>query len=155
MVGTTVSHYRIVAPAGAGGMGIVYVAEDERLSRKVALKFLPPAFAQDPHARARLLREAQAASALDHPNVAAVYDIDEWNGQLFIAMPYYEGETLRQRIERGSLTIDEAARVAAQIASGLAAAHRAGIAHRDLKPANVMLTRDGQVKILDFGLAKV
>src|SRR5262249_20929095 len=155
MIGTTVSHYRIVATAGAGGMGVVYVTEDDRLNRKVALKFLPPTIAQVPHARARLLREAQAASALDHPHAAAGYDIDEWNGQLLIAMPYYEGETLRQRIERGSLTIDEAARVAAQIASGLAAAHRAGIVHRDLKPANVMLTRDGQVKILDFGLAKV
>ncbi|MGQ0733636.1 MAG: bifunctional serine/threonine-protein kinase/formylglycine-generating enzyme family protein [Acidobacteriota bacterium] len=136
-------------------MGVVYVAEDDRLHRKVALKFLPPAIAQDAPARSRLLREAQAASALDHPNVAAVFDIDEWNGQLFIAMPYYEGETLRERIERGSLDVHEVARIAAQIASGLAAAHRVGIVHRDLKPANVILTRDGQVKILDFGLAKV
>jgi dienelactone hydrolase len=155
MIGTTVSHYRVVGSIGAGGMGVVYLAEDERLNRKVALKFLPPAIALDTHARARLLREAQAASSLDHPNVAAVYDIGEWSGQLFIAMPYYEGETLRQRIERGALAVDEAARIAGQIASGLAAAHRAGIVHRDLKPANVILTRDGQGKILDFGLAKV
>jgi dienelactone hydrolase len=154
MIGTTVSHYRILDSIGAGGMGVVYLAEDERLNRKVALKFLPPTTAQDAHARARLLREAQAASALDHPNVATVYDVGEWNGQLFIAMPFYDGETLRQRIERGALTAGEAARIAGQIASGLAAAHHAGIVHRDLKPANVMLTRDGQVKIVDFGLAK-
>jgi formylglycine-generating enzyme required for sulfatase activity/dienelactone hydrolase len=155
MIGTTVSHYRILESIGAGGMGVVYLAEDERLHRKVALKFLPPVMAQDAHARARLLREAQAASALDHPNVAMVHDIGEWNGQLFIAMPFYDGETLRRRLERGALTIAEAVRIAGQIASGLAAAHRAGIVHRDLKPANVMLTHDGQVKIVDFGLAKV
>ncbi len=155
MIGTTVSHYRIVGTLGAGGMGVVYLAEDERLNRKVALKFLPPAVAQDASARARLLREAQAASALDHPNVATVYEVGDWNGQLFIAMPHYSGETLRQRIERATLSIDEAARIAGQIASGLAAAHRAGIVHRDLKPANIMLLPDGQVKILDFGLAKV
>ena len=155
MIGTTVSHYRVVGTLGAGGMGVVYLAEDERLNRKVALKFLPPAVAQDAHSRARLLREAQAASALDHPNIATVYEVGDWNDQLFIAMPHYDGETLRQRIERAPLPIDEAARIAGQIAAGLAAAHRAGIVHRDLKPANVMLLRDGQVKILDFGLAKV
>jgi serine/threonine protein kinase len=155
MIGTTISHYRVAANLGAGGMGVVYLAEDERLNRKVALKFLPPAIAQDHEARVRLLREAQAASALDHPNVAAVYDIDEWNGQLFIAMPYYDGETLEQRIGRGPLPIEEAARIAGEIASGLAATHRAGLVHRDLKPANIMCTRSGQVKILDFGLAKV
>jgi dienelactone hydrolase len=155
VIGTTVSHYRILESIGAGGMGVVYLGEDERLHRKVALKFLPPTTAQDVHARARLLREAQAASALDHPNVATVHDVGEWNGQLFIAMPFYDGETLRQRIERGPLTFAEAARIAGQIAAGLAAAHRAGIVHRDLKPANVLLTRDGQVKIVDFGLAKV
>jgi len=155
MVGTSVSHYRILASIGAGGMGVVYLAEDERLHRKVALKFLPAAIAQDAHSRARLLREAQAASALDHPNVATVYDIGEWNGQLFIAMPFYDGETLRQRIEHGPLAIDDAARIAGEIAAGLAAAHAAGIVHRDLKPANVMLTHDGQVRIVDFGLAKV
>ena len=135
-------------------MGIVYVTEDTRLHRKVALKFLPAASALDDHARARFLREAQAASALDHPNVATVYKVGDWDDQLFIAMAYYDGETLRQRITRGPLPIAEAANIAGQIASGLAAAHRAGIVHRDLKPANVMLTQDGQVKILDFGLAK-
>ena len=155
MIGTTVSHYRIVSSIGAGGMGVVYQAEDERLHRKVALKFLPPAVAQDAQARARLMREAQAAGALDHPNIATVYEVGDWNGQLFIAMPFYDGETLRQRIERGPIAPGEAARIAGQIAAGLAAAHRAGIVHRDLKPANVMLTRDGQVKIVDLGLAKV
>jgi eukaryotic-like serine/threonine-protein kinase len=155
MIGSSVSHYRILASIGAGGMGVVYLAEDERLHRKVALKFLPPAIAQDAHARARLLREAQAASALDHPNVATVYDIGEWNGQLFIAMPFYDGETLRQRIERGPLRVGDAARIAGHIAAGLAAAHAAGIVYRDLKPANVMLTHDDRVRIVDFGLAKV
>jgi formylglycine-generating enzyme required for sulfatase activity/dienelactone hydrolase len=154
VIGTTVSHYRILESLGIGGMGVVYLAEDVRLRRRVALKFLTPAAVGDAHARARLLREAQAASALDHPNLASVYDVGEWNDQLFIAMAFYDGETLRQRIERGPLTVQEAARIAGQIAAGLAAAHRAGIVHRDLKPANVMLTRDGQVKIVDFGLAK-
>src|SRR5215471_13633083 len=149
MIGTKISHYHIAASIGAGGMGVVYLAEDERLHRKVALKFLPPAIAQDREARLRLRREAEAASALDHPNVATIYDIDEWNGQLFITMPYYEGETLRQRINRGPIPVEEAARVTVQIASGLAATHRKGLVHRDLKPDNVMLTCDGQVKILD------
>src|SRR5688572_23787459 len=153
--GTRLGPYEIVAPIGAGGMGIVYLAEDTRLHRRVALKFLPPSVALDPHARARFLREAQAASALDHPNIATVYEVGDWNDQLFIAMRYYEGETMRQRIERGPLSIPEAVGAAGQIAAGLAAAHRAGIVHRDLKPANLMVTRDGQVKILDFGLAQV
>ena len=127
MIGTTVSHYRILASIGAGGMGVVYLAEDERLHRKVALKFLPPTMAQDAHARARLLREAQAASALDHPNVATVHDVGEWNGQLFIAMPFYDGETLRSASSaaRSPSATRRASR--RQIASGLAAAHRAGI----------------------------
>ena len=154
MIGSTISHYRILESIGAGAMGIVYLAEDERLNRKVAVKFLPPAVAHDEHARARLLREAQAASALDHPNVSTVYDIGEWEGQLFIAMPFYEGESLRQRMEHGPIRSPRRFASAGQIAAGLAAAHGAGIVHRDLKPANVMLTRGGQVKILDFGLAK-
>src|SRR5688572_20717993 len=155
MIGTTISHYRIVDRAGVGGMGVVYLAEDTRLNRKVALKFLPSAVALDQTARARFLREAQAASALDHPNVATVFEVNDWNDLLYIAMPFYEGETLRERIARGALSIADAAVIAGQIATGLAAAHRAGIVHRDLKPANVMLTRDGQVKILDFGLATI
>jgi eukaryotic-like serine/threonine-protein kinase len=155
MIGTTISHYRIVGSVGAGGMGVVYLAEDTRLNRKVALKFLPPGLSLDPHARARFLHEAQAASALDHPNIATVYEVGDWNDQLFIAMAYYDGETLRQRLAHAPLPIAETVRIIAQVAAGLAAAHRAGIVHRDLKPANVMLARDGQVKILDFGLAKV
>ena len=155
MIGTTVSHYRILGSLGVGGMGIVYLAEDTRLNRKVALKFLQPATAQDLHARARFLREAQAASALDHPNIATIYEIGEWDQQLFIAMAFYEGETLRQRLDRGLPTVPESATVLQQLATGLAAAHHHGIVHRDLKPANVMLTRDGLVKILDFGLAKI
>ena len=154
MIGASVSHYRVLQQLGAGGMGVVYLAEDVRLNRKVALKFLSPD-ARDPHAEARLLREAQAASALDHANIATVYEIGEWNGQLFIAMAAYSGETLRDRIARGSPPISEITSIVAQIADGLAAAHAQGIVHRDLKPANVMITPTGQVKILDFGLAKL
>jgi dienelactone hydrolase/predicted Ser/Thr protein kinase len=155
MVGTTVSHYRVLQLLGAGGMGIVYLADDERLRRKVALKFLPPAVASNSQARARFTREAQAASALDHPNIATIYEIGEWNGQLFIAMAYYEGETLKQRIDRGPMELREVASVLADLGSGLTAAHAAGIVHRDLKPANIILTPAGQAKILDFGLAKL
>jgi serine/threonine protein kinase len=131
MIGRTVTHYRVLREIGAGGMGVVYLAEDTRLQRKVALKFLPPAVALDAQTKARFEREAQAASALDSPHVATVYEIAEWEGQPFIAMAYYEGETLRQRLERGPLPIAEAAMVARQLATGLAAAHAAGIVHRD------------------------
>jgi eukaryotic-like serine/threonine-protein kinase len=155
MVGTTVSHYRVLQHLGAGGMGIVYLAEDERLHRKVALKFLPPAMASDTHARARFTREAQSASALDHPNIATIYEIGEWDGQPFIAMAYYEGETLRQRLARGPLPLKDVAGVLGDVAAGLEAAHTAGIVHRDLKPANIILTGNGPAKILDFGLAKM
>ena len=134
---------------------MVYLAEDTRLHRKVALKFLPPAVALDEHARARFMREAEAASALDHPNIATIYEIGDWEQQLFIAMAFYEGETLKTRIERGPMAVGEAASVVEQLAAGLTAAHAAGIIHRDLKPANIMLRPDGQVKILDFGLAKL
>ena len=155
MIGTTVSHYRITGHLGAGGMGTVYLAEDLALHRKVALKFLLPRAAGDPDAAVRLLREARAASALDHPHIATVYEVGEANGQPFIAMAHYEGETLAQRLQRGPLPHLDAARVVAQIADALDSAHGAGIVHRDLKPSNVMLTKTGQVKILDFGIAKV
>jgi len=155
MIGTTVSHYRVLEPIAAGGMGMVYLAEDTRLHRKVALKFLPPSVALDAHARGRFMREAEAASALDHPNIATIYEIGDWEQQLFIAMAFYEGETLKARIDRGAMAITEVAPVLEQLASGLSAAHAAGIVHRDLKPANVMVRIDGQVKILDFGLAKL
>ena len=136
-------------------MGVVYLAEDERLQRKVALKFINPSSAGDAVAQRRLLREAQAASALDNPNIATVYEVGDFGGQFFIAMAYYQGETLKGRIERGALSLAEVASIAGHIADGLAAAHAAGVVHRDLKPANVFLTSSGQVKILDFGLAQL
>jgi dienelactone hydrolase len=155
VIGTTLSHYLILESIGVGGMGVVYLAEDKRLHRKVALKFLPALVAQDPHARARFEREAQAASALDHPNISTIYEIGEWERQLFIAMAFYDGQTLRQRIEQGPMSFSEIASLVGQLASGLSAAHANGIVHRDLKPANIMVRRDGQLKILDFGLAKL
>ena len=155
-IGDSVSHYRIVELLGAGGMGVVYKAEDTRLKRAVALKFLPFSLLQDAEAKERLIHEAQAASALDHPNICTTYEIDETSdGQLFIAMAYYPGETLKKKIERGPLKLDEALDYAMQIAQGLVKAHAAGIVHRDIKPANVMVTSDGLVKIVDFGLAKL
>ena len=154
MIGRTVSHYRVLERLGSGGMGTVFLAEDTRLHRKVALKFLVEPDAGDPQARARLQREAEAASALDHPNVATIYEVGDVDGQLFIAMAYYAGETLRDRLARGGVSFEEAALIAEQVAEGLAAAHLGGIVHRDLKPANIVLTSTGQVKILDFGLAK-
>jgi eukaryotic-like serine/threonine-protein kinase len=153
MVGSTVSHYRILSSLGAGGMGVVYLAEDTLLHRNVALKFLNDTSAPS-DGRERLLREARAESTLDHPNIATVYEVGEWEGQLFIAMAYYSGETLKQRLERGPMAIGEAIAIAAHIARGVEAAHAAGIVHRDLKPANIIITGNNQVKILDFGLAK-
>jgi serine/threonine protein kinase/WD40 repeat protein len=156
MIGREVDHYRVLGHLGGGGMGVVYKAEDTRLQRTVALKFLPPALTRDPVAKSRFLQEARAASALDHPNVCTVYDIGELDdGQLYLAMPAYDGETLKKRIERGPLPMEEAVDIAKQVAQGLAKAHRQGIVHRDIKPANLMLTGDGLVKILDFGLAKL
>jgi dienelactone hydrolase len=156
MEGQTFSHYRVVAHLGGGGMGVVYKAEDLRLKRTVALKFLPHEMTRDPEARERFIQEAQAASALDHPNICTIYDVDHADaGQLFIAMAYYDGETLKQRLKRGPLPIADALDIAAQIGRGLENAHHAGIIHRDIKPANIMLTHDGLVKIVDFGIAKL
>jgi serine/threonine protein kinase/Tol biopolymer transport system component len=156
LVGRVVDHYEIREPLGGGGMGVVYKAEDTRLQRTVALKFLPPELTRDPVAKARFLQEARAASALDHPNICTIHEVGETDdGQLFLAMTCYDGETLKKRIEHGPLPIDEAVDAARQIAAGLAKAHRLGIVHRDIKPANIMLTGDGIVKILDFGLAKL
>jgi serine/threonine protein kinase len=155
MIGSTISHYRILSQIGAGGMGVVYLAEDSRLHRKVALKFLPQTVAHDSAVKARFMLEAEAASALDHPNIATVYEVGEHDGEPFIAMAYYEGETLKQRLEHGRLPVSMVASIVEQVASGLTAAHAAGIVHRDLKPANILLRNDGQVKILDFGLAKM
>ena len=155
MIGRTISHYRILSQIGAGGMGVVYLAEDTRLHRKVALKFLSPSVAHDAAARDRFMFEAEAASALDHPNIATVHEIGESDGEPFIAMAYYEGDTLKQRMESGRMAISAVASIVDQLALGLGAAHAAGIVHRDLKPANIIVRPDGQIKILDFGLAKV
>jgi serine/threonine protein kinase/TolB-like protein/Flp pilus assembly protein TadD len=154
--GRTVKHYRILERLGRGGMGVVYKAEDTRLRRPVALKFLPPESVADPVAKERFVREARAASALDHANICTVYEIGEAeSGELFIAMAYYEGVTLRKRLEGAPLPVAEAIDVAEQVARGLAKAHERGIVHRDIKPENVIVTGDGVAKILDFGLAKL
>ena len=153
--GRTLSHYRVLAHLGGGGMGVVYTAEDTRLKRLVALKFLPPELTRDPEARERFVQEAQAASALDHPNICTIYEIDSADEQLFIAMAYCDGETLKRRLQRGALSVGEALDLAIQTARGLDKAHHAGIVHRDIKPANLMITSDGLVKIVDFGIAKL
>jgi serine/threonine protein kinase/Flp pilus assembly protein TadD len=156
LTGREVSHFRVLEPLGAGGMGVVYRAEDLRLHRTVALKFMRPDYTLDDTATARFLREARSVAALDHPNICTVHEVGESeDGQLFLAMSYYPGETLRERLTKhGALPLHEALDIAVQITRGLAAAHGAGIIHRDLKPANVILTAGGAVKILDFGLAK-
>ncbi|NNF57978.1 MAG: protein kinase [Rhodothermaceae bacterium] len=154
--GRVAGHYEILERLGDGGMGVVYKARDLALDRLVALKFLPPYLTADPAARARLQREAQAASALDHPHIGTIYEIGEAaDGRLFIAMAFYEGETLQNRIERGPLPVAEAVDLAGQIADGLAAAYRRGVVHRDVKPANVIVTPEGVAKVVDFGVAKV
>ena len=156
LIGQTVSHYRILRELGAGGMGVVYEAEDTKLKRTVALKFLPPETTSDPEAKARFMHEAQAASALDHVNVCTIHEINETeDGQLFLAMARYEGRTLKERIAEGPLPVAEALDITRQIAEGLAKAHERDIIHRDIKPANIFITGDGPVKILDFGLAKL
>jgi tRNA A-37 threonylcarbamoyl transferase component Bud32 len=153
--GQTISHYRIAEQLGRGGMGVVFAAFDTQLRRRVALKFVASHLAGDAHATARLKREARAASALEHDNVGVIYDVGEHQGALFLAMPLYEGETLRHRLDRDRIPPREAAAILAQIADGLEAAHSAGVIHRDIKPSNIMLLTDGGVRILDFGLAKL
>src|SRR4029453_11751641 len=153
MIGRRLGHFEITGAIGAGGMGVVYRATDLRLQRSVALKLLPPQVAADRDRRSRFEREARAASALNHPNIVTVHEIDSADGVDFIAMELVEGETLDAAIARG-LAVDQALGYASQIGEGLAAAHAAGIVHRDLKPRNVVVKPDGQIKVLDFGLAK-
>ena len=154
--GSTLGPYTVTAELGHGGMGEVYTAHDPRLDRQVAIKVLPPDLTRDDTAKQRFLQEAKAASALDHPNICTIHEINETaDGQLYLVMAYYDGETLKERIERGALPVDEAVDIATQVGLGLVEAHSAGIVHRDIKPANLLIAKGGVVKILDFGLAKL
>ncbi len=155
MIGQTISHYRVIGKLGAGGMGEVYLAEDKRLGRKVAIKFLPKEVATDERARQRLMREAKTAATLDHPNICAIFEVGEGDGYFFIVLQYIEGETLAARLKRQLPDLREALAIAVHIADALKEAHARGIIHRDIKPENIMLTARNQVKVLDFGLAKV
>jgi len=155
MVGQTISHYLIIGKLGSGGMGEVYLAEDQQLSRKVAIKFLPAEVAKDERARQRLLREAKTAATLDHPNICAIYEVGQDDDRSFIVMQYIEGETLAATLNRKRLDSGEALAIASHVADALSEAHAHGIVHRDIKPDNIMLTARGQVKVLDFGLAKM
>ena len=155
MIGQTLSHYRIISRIGAGGMGEVYLAEDRRLGRRIALKVLPDAVAQNQDRLSRFEQEAFAASSLNHPNILTIYEFGREGDTYFLASEFIDGETLRERLEGAPLELSEAVDIAAQIAQALAAAHEANIIHRDIKPENVMIRKDGIVKVLDFGLAKL
>src|SRR5712692_6316427 len=155
MVGRTISHYQILEQLGEGGMGVVYKAKDTHLDRFVAIKVLPPEKVTDPERKRRFTQEAKAASALNHPNIITIHDIDEADGVHFIAMEFVAGKTLNALIPRHGMRLSEVLKYAIQIADALAKAHAAGIIHRDLKPGNIMVTEQGLVKVLDFGLAKL
>ena len=154
MIGQTISHFKVIEKIGQGGMGVVYRAQDTNLSRDVAIKVLPEQFTQDPQRLARFEREAKLLASLNHPNIAAIYGLEEADGVRFLSLELVEGETLAERVAKGPLPVEEALEVCQQIAEGVEAAHEKGVIHRDLKPANVKVTPEGKVKILDFGLAK-
>ena len=153
MIGQTISHYKILEKLGSGGMGDVYKAEDLKLGRQVALKFLASHLVSDPEVRKRFEREAKAAASLNHPNICTVHEIDEADGKIFLAMELVKGDSLESHIEKGPLALKESLYIARQAAEGLQEAHANGVVHRDIKPGNIIITPDGRAKILDFGLA--
>ena len=155
MVGSTISHYKILSKLGEGGMGVVYRAEDTKLDRQVALKFLPAHLLGNADIRTRFEREAKAAASLHHPNICPVYEIDDEDGKSFISMALIEGESLDKKISQGPLKLDEALAIAEQVARGLAAAHEKGVVHRDIKPENIIVDSTGHATIMDFGLAQL